>query len=108
LGENPFAGSIADVRRKEKAWGGVLAQQESTESGVDTSAYHRGVRHDSTDEQRRGGKHGCGDHGHAAPGIGNQPLATAPVWVGVGYMHRENKRKGKEKRMEWSGPGKRK
>jgi hypothetical protein len=36
------------------------------------------------------------------PGIGNQPLATAPVWAGVGYMHGENKRKRKENGVEWA------
>jgi hypothetical protein len=81
---------------KGKGLCGVLAQQESAESGVDTSANHRGAGHDDIGEQRRGGEYGCGDHGHTSPGNGNRPLVVGPVWAGAGYLHRENKRKRKE------------
>jgi hypothetical protein len=48
LGENFRLVSVANARGKEKAWGGVLAQQELAESRVDTSENHRGVGHDGT------------------------------------------------------------
>jgi hypothetical protein len=79
LGGDSFAGSVADMRGKEKAKGGVLAHQESAESGVDTSANHRGAGHGSAGEQRRGSEHGCGDHRHTTLGNGNRPLDARTV-----------------------------
>jgi hypothetical protein len=83
------------MRGKEKAKGGVLAQQELAESGVDTSANHRGAGHGSAGEQRRGSEHGCGDHRHTTLGNGNRPLDARTVWAGAGYVRKIEKRGGK-------------